>query len=135
MVSFNTHLNIRRIVNNSFMYGQQILEISVPSATRRGGHTEYLVHLITNNPSFARNHIAVYKRYSQFRALHGKLKLHIPALPEFPPKSFFARCSGNTVETRRETLQRYMRYVCAFVTRNSFENEDFGRALVEFLVL
>ncbi|KAI5181915.1 hypothetical protein PAEPH01_2842, partial [Pancytospora epiphaga] len=58
------------------MEKHKILEISIPSAIRHSGHTEYLVHLITNNPSFDRNYIVVYKRYSQFFTLHKKLKLH-----------------------------------------------------------
>ncbi|KAI5173476.1 hypothetical protein PAEPH01_2012, partial [Pancytospora epiphaga] len=96
------------------------------------GHTEYLVHLITNNPSFDRNYIVVYKRYSQFFTLHKKLKLHIPALPAFPPKILFSSFRTNIVENRREKLQQYIRYVCEFVVRNGFENEKFGRYLVEF---
>ncbi|KAI4291660.1 hypothetical protein PAPHI01_0934 [Pancytospora philotis] len=113
---------------------QPVLEVSIPSAVQQGSHTAYLVSLITNNEHFDRCYVKTYRRYSEFRCLHQSIKPHIPGLPSFPPKSFFFRFSQRRIEERRAALEEYIRYATAFITRNRFENEEFGRALLRFFV-
>lgn len=109
-----------------------ILEVSIPSATKCCSHTEYIVNLITNNAHFEKSYIRVHRRYSQFLELHNKLRPHIPALPAFPRKSVFSRFRKHVIEARRVSFEEYIRYACQFVVRNGFEQEAFGRELLQF---
>ncbi|XP_071482268.1 sorting nexin-29-like [Diadema antillarum] len=65
----------------------------------------------------------VYRRYSQFRELHQKMKKAHAVINtfEFPPKKAVGNKDVKFVEERRKKLQHYLRLVINFCVQNSLE--------------
>lgn len=126
-------LNIQILLQVN-MAKQPILEVSIPTTKRQGGHTTYLINLITDNVHFGKCYIRTHKRYSEFLKLHTGLKNYILGLPDFPPKAFFSRFSKDTIERRRASLEIYIRYICEFIMKNNLECQSQGKVIIDFLI-
>lgn len=115
------------------MEEEHVLEISIP-ATRliKNSHTEYEIVCITNNKSFKRSYVKVFRRYRDFRKLHHKLRCFIKILPEFPRKKW-NKLSKEVVEERIRMLTVYLRFVCDYIIKNEKDTEKISADVINFI--
>ena len=87
----------------------------------RPGHffTVYPIQIQRSNPAGSPpSHWIVFRRYSEFEALHAKLKSLFPALSqyEFPNKIMFKgmlQAKKQLIDNRRKGLEKYLQVRCA----------------------
>ena len=87
----------------------------VPSGTNEGGKEVATYEILVN---YGENVYAVYRRYSEFRALHDKLEQAFKEehLPKFPGRQGLFRSTNTSrqaIERRRKELQTYIRQLVA----------------------
>ncbi|TBU04957.1 putative PX domain-containing protein [Hamiltosporidium magnivora] len=94
--------------------------------------TVYEIVCITNSDHFKKCHSRVLRRYSEFRALHYKMKKDIPALPQFPSKCL-NRLNYNVVQERHYMLNAYIKYLGELFFEKKNFNEKWAKCFVEFI--
>lgn len=109
-----------------------IFEVSIPKYSTDKSYTEYQISIITNIFSHDHSCFTIKKRYSDFLNLHNALMTEIFYLPEFPQKVFFNK-NKHILNERRNKLEMYIKYVCAYVIRNNFMDYTCGKLLKEFI--
>jgi sorting nexin-3/12 len=111
------------------MEDNTILEMSISGHRNvKNRYTEYELVCITNDTSFDKCYLKIYRRYSDFQRLHLRLKCLTAALPEFPKKRW-GKMREEVIGERTEMLNVYLRFVCEYVQKNG----SFKRHLVKFI--
>ncbi|XP_030840745.1 sorting nexin-29 [Strongylocentrotus purpuratus] len=99
-----------------------LINLWIPSAFLRGKGKDafhvYQIYIRIRDDEWN-----VYRRYSQFRELHIKMKKSNAVINtfEFPPKKAVGNKDTKFVEERRKRLQHYLRLVINFCVQNSLE--------------
>jgi sorting nexin-3/12 len=113
------------------MEENSVLEMSIAGHRNiKDSYTEYEVVCITNDTSFDKCYMKVYRRYSDFRRLHLRLRCLTAVLPEFPRRRW-GKMKEEVVGERIEMLNVYLRFVCEYVQRSS--TASFKKQLVRFI--
>lgn len=99
-----------------------LIHVWIPTAFLSGGfkgksHHIYQIYLRIRDEEWN-----VYRRYSQFYALHKSLKARHPTVVggfEFPPKKALGNKDSKVVQERRKKLETYLRNVLNYLQTNS----------------
>ncbi|XP_041473769.1 sorting nexin-29-like [Lytechinus variegatus] len=99
-----------------------LINLWIPSAFLRGKGKDAF-HVYQIYVRIRDDEWNVYRRYSQFRELHIKMKKSNAVINtfEFPPKKAVGNKDTKFVEERRKKLQHYLRLVINFCVQNSLE--------------
>ncbi|KAK8784195.1 hypothetical protein V5799_009440 [Amblyomma americanum] len=102
-----------------------LINLWIPSAFL-AGHQSHAFHVYQVYVRIRDDEWNVYRRYSQFYALHKQLCKKNPVVYsfDFPPKKSIGNKDAKVVEERRQRLQRYLRSVLNFLTQTSQELID-----------
>lgn len=102
-----------------------LINLWIPSAFL-AGHQSHAFHVYQVYVRIRDDEWNVYRRYSQFYALHKQLCKKNPVIYsfDFPPKKSIGNKDAKVVEERRQRLQRYLRSVLNFLTQTSQELID-----------
>lgn len=102
-----------------------LINLWIPSAFL-AGHQSHAFHVYQVYVRIRDDEWNVYRRYSQFYALHKQLCKKNPVVYsfDFPPKKSIGNKDARVVEERRQRLQRYLRSVLNFLTQTSQELID-----------
>ncbi|XP_077525915.1 sorting nexin-29 [Haemaphysalis longicornis] len=97
-----------------------LINLWIPSAFL-AGHQSHAFHVYQVYVRIRDDEWNVYRRYSQFYALHKQLCKHNPIVCsfDFPPKKSIGNKDAKIVEERRQRLQRYLRSVLNFLAQTS----------------
>lgn len=110
-----------------------MLEISISGTkTVKKKHTEYEIVCITNNKSFRRCYIKVFRRYNDFHKLHSKLKCFVQVLPEFPKKRW-NKLHKDVIEERVQMFTVYLRFVCDYILREKKNSDKISADVIGFM--
>ncbi|EEC02552.1 conserved hypothetical protein [Ixodes scapularis] len=99
-----------------------LINIWIPSAFL-AGHRSDAFHVYQVYVRIRDDEWNVYRRYSQFYALHKALRKSNPVVGsfDFPPKKSIGNKDAKVVEERRKRLQRYLRCVLNWMAQTSSE--------------
>ncbi|CAN7940553.1 unnamed protein product, partial [Ixodes hexagonus] len=102
-----------------------LINIWIPSAFL-AGHRSDAFHVYQVYVRIRDDEWNVYRRYSQFYALHKALRKNNPIVNsfDFPPKKSIGNKDAKVVEERRKRLQRYLRCVLNWMAQTSTELLD-----------
>lgn len=97
-----------------------LINLWIPSAFL-AGHQSHAFHVYQVYVRIRDDEWNVYRRYSQFYALHKQLCKQNPVVCsfDFPPKKSIGNKDAKIVEERRQRLQRYLRSVLNFLAQTS----------------
>lgn len=106
-----------------------LIHVWIPTAFLSGGfskgksHHIYQIYLRIKEEEWN-----VYRRYSQFYALHKSLKERHPAIGgfEFPPKKALGNKDSKVVQERRKKLETYLRNVLNYLQTQGGSGGDLG---------
>lgn len=90
---------------------RRLINIWVPTAFLAGGQKNNSYHVYQIYIRIKDEEWNVYRRYSQFHALHKSLRKKYPIINtfEFPPKKTLGNKDSKVVQERRKRLEHYLR--------------------------
>lgn len=103
------------------------LHVDIPTVylTRRDSSNSSSFHVYqVNIRTSAEAEWSIYRRYSQFLALHQRLKSCNPAIGKlsFPPKRRLNSKASTIVQERRRKLEEYMQQLCKLVVESPVDS-------------
>ncbi|XP_071954591.1 sorting nexin-29-like [Antedon mediterranea] len=116
--------------------GRPLINLWIPSAFIKGRSKDtfhvYQVYIRIRDEEWN-----IYRRYTQFREFHNKIRKSNPVINkfDFPPKKAVGNKEAKFVESRRKLLQNYLRHVINHYLQNCAEltQEPCKATLLKFL--